>query len=104
MAFNCPHCGKTTEVETFAALDKDSRMTFSLMPKEGSLIMAGTVGGTLTNMENMLKAVGEEIGIETSVFVEGVRTDENGGLNFDLCIVRNAPTNQAAMTEENDGR
>ena len=84
----CPHCGEELGLEVVSRALEDSRMSFSLTPKEGSLMMADTIGGTLVSMAKMLQAVGKELGVKTKVLVEKVTGEADGTVKFDLLISR----------------
>ena len=79
--FECPNCGHKGKVSSVLA--PESRMSFQLVPGERGFMSAGTVGGTLAQVEKLLKSIAVDHGGKVDVYVESMRMDE-GKLVFDL--------------------
>ena len=84
----CPHCGGALGLSLVAKLKSESRMSYTVHPKDGELITAETLGGTINQVSKMLKAIGRELGVKTVVMIEGISTTPEGGLKTDLLICR----------------
>lgn len=80
--FKCPGCGHEGSIHSVLA--PESRMSFALEPGERGFMSAGTVGGTLTQVEALLKAIAKDHGGKVDVFVESMRMD-GAKLVFDNC-------------------
>lgn len=81
----CPHCSKPLGINLVAQLLDESRMAFTITPKEGAFLNARTVAGTLQALERLLASVGKEMGYKTITVVEGV-SSSNGEITVDLLL------------------
>lgn len=86
MKFICPNCAHEAELEECSKLDAENSVHFKLYPKPGSLMTAKTVGGTLSALEGLLRALAKEHNMKADVLVESVST-ENGAIDFALRIL-----------------
>ena len=86
-AISCPHCNEPLGLNIVNRLTAQSRVKFAISPKDGQLLSAKTVGGTLEQMEKLLVSMGKDMGVRTSVSVESVECDK-GAVTFNLLIGR----------------
>lgn len=84
--YKCPHCAGILNPEMVAKFSRRSLLTWKLHPAPGELLDIGTVGGTLTQMRNMLRASGE--GIPTEVLLKSAFTDEAGAFTAEFLVCR----------------
>lgn len=84
----CPHCGTPLGQEIVAKFMNQSVVQWRLFPAPGELLDIGTVGGTLTQMRNLLRAIGKENGIPTEVLLRKAVTDDDGTVTFDFLVCR----------------
>lgn len=89
-AAKCPHCGEPLSFQVTTQLMSDSRMSFVLHPNKGELLSARTVGDSITNMEKLLVAVGKDLGVKTTVLVEGLQWTD-GSVKVDMIVARHVP-------------
>lgn len=85
----CPKCGEQMGLSMVSKLLDTSRMSFSISPHEGELLSARNVGGALEQMEHLLVSIGKDMGVRTSVLLEGM-SSENGSVTFNLILGRHA--------------
>lgn len=85
---NCSQCGHEMSFETVAEAMDESRMSFTVTPQPGNLISASTIGGTVTQMDKMLRTITRDLGAKTVTLVERVVTEDDGTIRFDLLIAR----------------
>jgi hypothetical protein len=83
----CPHCGGELYFGIKSKLMDSSRMSFTMHPHEGELLSAKTIGGAIAAIDELLVAVGDELGVKTLVGVEGI-TYTNGSVKVDLLLAR----------------
>lgn len=83
----CPRCGEGLHITAASVVDNKQRLTWSIHPKEGDLLQAKTVGGTLARMDELLRACAKEDGGNVRCYVERVYTDEAGAVHFDLAVL-----------------
>lgn len=83
----CPECGAAIGVELVSKAMEDSRVSFSLQPHSGEMLSAGNVGKALAAMEGIFVAIGKELGVKTTVSVEGIEFAD-GGVKFNLLLAR----------------
>lgn len=62
-------------------------MSFAVHPQDGELLSAKTVGGTLAQLDKLLTAIGKDLGVKTTVLVNGVSFDK-GSVTVDLLVAR----------------
>lgn len=84
----CPHCDQELGLETVNEALKESRFIFALTPKEGSLMQAHTVGGTMVQMEKFFAALGRDMGVKTTLMVEKIETDPAGKIEVHFLVGR----------------
>lgn len=84
----CPHCNGVLGLETVNDALKESRFIFALTPKEGSLMQAHTIGGTMVQMEKLFAAFAKEIGVKTTLLVEKIETDPAGKIEVHFLVGR----------------
>lgn len=97
---SCPHCSNTFNFSGVVDPLKNSRMSFSLTPAEGSLMTADHIGGILTAMHKLIVAVSRDMGVKATTLVEKVSTGDDGAIQVDFAIVRVKPIRRRATTEE----
>ena len=95
----CPHCAQEFHVEAEARLPPETKLRFSITPRPGEMVSASTVGGTMTEMQKLLAAVGRSMGAKTVTLVEGLSTGEDGALHIDLRVL-NAPKGFAEAVQK----
>lgn len=83
----CPACGAAIGVEVVSKAMENSRVSFSLQPHPGEFLSAGTVGKALAAMEDIFVAVGKELGVKTTLNVEGIECVD-GAVKFNLMLAR----------------
>lgn len=84
----CPHCHEEMSGEMVAQLTEKSTVTFRIVPQEGQLLEAKTVGGTLNSMSGLLAAIGKDAGIATTTLVKSIATDDGGAVEITLLSLR----------------
>ncbi|MBP2301548.1 hypothetical protein [Azospirillum picis] len=84
----CPKCHEELDGELIAQMTEKSIVGFRVVPNEGELLTAETVGGAIANMQKLLSAVSKEVGISTTVLVKSVATDEAGAVDVQLLVMR----------------
>lgn len=101
---SCPHCHEQLSGEIVAQFTKKSTMTMRLVPQEGQMLEAKTVGGTLNALSGLLAACGKEAGVSTITLVKSIATDADGAVEITLLSMRLAKGlkdgGPAADTEE----
>ena len=83
----CPNCGTAIGLDLVSKAMENSRVSFSLQPHPGELLSAAAVGKALAAMEGLFVAVGKELGVKTTVNVEGIEFAD-GGVKFNLLLAR----------------
>lgn len=68
----CPSCGEQFTIDAQAILPAQTDLTVSLTITPGQLCMAKTVAGVIENFAALQTAVGEQLGVETDVFIAGL--------------------------------
>lgn len=86
----CPKCDEEISGELVAQLAEKSTVVFRITPKDGQLIAAKTVGGTLNALVDLLAACGKEIGVSTMTMVKSMTTDDSGAVEITLLALRMA--------------
>lgn len=86
----CPECGHEASYNLFSLIPDKQRMQFKIVPGESGLLSAETVGGTLAEMQKLLRAMGKEHGEKMNVSVCGIEYD-NGAVTFDLLLTAIRP-------------
>lgn len=83
----CQNCGEPLHFEAVSEIMNRSKMSMVIEPHEGELLSAETVGGTLTQMSKLLKAMGKDLGHSVNVCVSGLNFDA-GKIRFDVVVAR----------------
>jgi len=96
----CPHCHEPLTFETVVEIKNQSRIKFSISPNPGELMTAKTIGGSLTNLESLLKEIGRGLKAPTEIMVEKIDTDEAGTIVFHLLIARYHDHRHSAVNRE----
>lgn len=69
----CPKCEAEFNVENFATVPPEQRLTFSIERAGGDVMLsAATCAGYIGNIDKLLKSVAKEIGARVHVFVERI--------------------------------
>jgi hypothetical protein len=87
----CPHCDKPLKVSLFATAEKESSLTFAITPKKGSFIGVATLGKSLANMEDLIRASGKALKVKSTAFVKKASTDDDGKISVEMLIVNAEP-------------
>lgn len=74
----CPHCQKPLTAVIWASAAQESRMMITLKPEEGRRLGLDTVGGTMSAVETLLKAVGRDMGVKLQPMLEAVTSEPDG--------------------------
>ncbi|MGE0853312.1 MAG: hypothetical protein AB7O44_27495 [Hyphomicrobiaceae bacterium] len=99
----CPKCGEPIAARIWARAMDQHRMVISLAPKPGDHLAAHTVGGSLSDIDRLLKAAGREIGVKTLTLLERVETTEAGELRFHLLITNVRGNDRNKSRNSGDG-
>lgn len=86
MTQKCPNCGHGISANLWARVMDQSRLALELTPTPGEHMSARAVGGCITSMDRLLKAVGRDLGVKTVPLVERIETTEGGGLKVHLLV------------------
>ena len=93
MDVTCPHCQHSLPVALSASVPDEQRMEF-VITSESELLLARTLGGVLTDLAVLLRAVDRDMGAEVQTFVEGI--DMDGKTTTIRLVLINAKRAQAA--------
>ncbi len=85
---SCPHCDGELSLGFVAQLTEKSRLSMRLVPAEGQLLQAKTLGGTLIEFANLLAAIGDGLDLTSTVCVENVTTDADGAITITVIAAR----------------
>lgn len=69
----CPHCQKEIHFHGKAVFDAGNKLTFTINMKKGHKIQASTFGGTISQMDRLLRAAAKEMGHRVEVLINDVR-------------------------------
>jgi hypothetical protein len=83
----CPNCNHALDLEVVGKLKEKSVIHWRIFPAPGELLEAKTVGGTLSEMHDLLVAVGKGLKVPTVVVVSGA-TFQDGAIDFELTVMR----------------
>ena len=88
----CPHCQKPLGIEAVSKLMSESRFSFTMQPKEGELLSAGTVGGCIEDIAKLMDASAKDFGAKSRTVVEAISSEPDGTIKVDFLITRVAKT------------
>lgn len=94
----CPSCGEQFTIDAQAMLPAQTDLTVSLTITPGQLCMAKTVAGVIENFAALQSAVGEQLGVETDVFIAGL-SYENDRIDMTFRIANAA---KGVVAEQGD--
>ena len=84
----CPHCGKEISAGFVAKLVKSTEISMKITPKAGQYIQARTLGESIINFENLLKATAKELGGTCVAFISAVSMTDGGACQFTFRLVQ----------------
>lgn len=84
----CPHCNEPLTFEMVAKAAAETDLSFKITPKAGELLDVETIGGSLINFSNLLKAAGKQLDHKTMVMLKRTETHADGALEFVVMICR----------------
>lgn len=87
--FKCPECGAGIWGNLVAKARERAAMSFTIEPKDGDRLGLRHVGEMMVQMEKLLISMGNDMGLKTTVAVEGLSCDD-GKVKIDMLIARHA--------------
>lgn len=97
MGVQCPSCKENLAVKSIIP---DSQLFYFVLDFDGEWLCASTLGGTITEMSKLLKAVAKDSGVKVEVFIESVEYGDHKA-KVGMLIARQS-TNGQAITEPVD--
>lgn len=97
----CPKC--ETELEPVSYLTGESSLSMSIVPKDGQLLSLDTLGGCMSNMSELMTALGDKVESPTRCLVTGLSVAEDGTVKFDFLVTRVADAHYAHLTDNENG-
>lgn len=70
-----------------AKLGDKQRMTYRITPMPGALLPAGSLGGQLSALADLFRALGRQDGLNLKTLVSDISMDDDGSINFELYII-----------------
>ncbi len=86
----CHHCGERIGLEMTTKLMNESRVSFVMTPHPGEFLQAKTVGGSIAEIAKILTTEDADLGVTTTVVVEGVSSNE-GEMTVRFLLCRHKP-------------
>ena len=85
MKITCPMCDHELEGRIAVFVPKEQIITMKLKT-ENEMVSAKTIGGVITNTEQLLVSIAKDIGGMVSVFVKSIKT-KPGEIAIEFCVL-----------------
>lgn len=94
--FPCPHCGVAIAGSFVARFKDKTRLKVTLSVQDGTKIAAGTLGGHMTALDKLMRAISLDLGVKTTVFLDEIHMEPNGDVTYTVMTVANAKPKRGA--------
>lgn len=84
----CPHCSKNFNLEARIVIPDEQRLSMEIT-SEGEHFSAKTLGGIVTEMDQLMKAVARDAGGKVETMVEGL-SKTGSTIRLEFVIISNA--------------
>ena len=86
MRATCPECNHEYDMEYVATVPKEQRMILSI-ETENEMFAAGTVGGTISDVDKLMSCVAKDVGYKVVTFISNIVFDRRK-ISIEFLILR----------------